>query len=70
LIPEIEPVVDKRRAGSISTLRTPEGAVWAAIVVVLLVVIGPVVVVEREGRRWGEGVVVGGGRQEKPKACR
>jgi len=51
LVPEIEPVVDRRRAGSISTLGTPEAAVWAGIVVVLLVVVGPVVAVEREGRR-------------------
>ena len=64
--PKFEPVVGKRRAGSISTLTTPAAAVSPGIVVFVVVVVGGVVVEERERRRCGGGVVVGGGKQANP----
>lgn len=54
LEPAFEAVVDERREGSISRLGLALAAVWAAIVICWVAVVGPVVVVEKEGRRCGE----------------
>ena len=51
--PVFEAVVDKRRACSISRLGTTEGAVLARIIVFGVAIVGLVVVVEREGQRYG-----------------
>jgi uncharacterized paraquat-inducible protein A len=53
-VPAFEVVVEKRRGRSISMLRAALAAVSTGIVASLAAVVIPIVVMEREGRRYRE----------------